>query len=123
MKWGVLLLGLMLSGCQTYKYAANVKLISFTDDIEKGKSTGPIRGQDCVWKVFGRWVGVEPTLDKAARNAATQGDTGFVSDTFGGADYKGLAVRYLNDVRTDWEGFDVWFVGKKCLIVQGKGYK
>jgi len=111
-------------GCQTYQYASNVRLISFDDDLTVGKSAGPVEGKDCVWRVLGRWLGSAPTLDSAFQRAATQKSSNIMSDTIGDTgSANGNAIRYMNDVRTEWDGFDAWVIGQRCLVVKGKGYR
>jgi len=39
-----------------------VKLVSFDENIRKGKSAGPISGEDCTWSLFGYNLGSLPTI-------------------------------------------------------------
>jgi hypothetical protein len=112
----------VLSGCSTYQYAKNVKLVSFDDDVTKGKSVGPIRGEDCIWTILGYRLGGHPTLDKAFANARNQAD----SSLFGGSTQSASsdkAIRYINNVSTENDGFNAVVVAKECLVVKGTGYR
>lgn len=112
-----------LSSCASYKYARTVKLISFEDDVKRGKSVGPIRGEDCQFKVLGVQIGSPPSLDKAFANTRTQ--SGSLKRTFSsnsGA-FSDNSIRYLNNVSTEVDGFDAGFFAKQCLVVKGVGYR
>jgi hypothetical protein len=105
---GMLAIG--LSGCASYNYAQNVKLVGFQDNIEKGTSIGNIRGEDCTWNVLGYQMGGLPTVDKAFISARNQSGNG-------------QALRYANNVTTSNEGFSAGLFGKKCIVVKGVGYR
>jgi hypothetical protein len=98
-----------LSGCQTYKYAHQLKLVSLSDDFHESESIGNVRGVDCQSFIFGYPTGPEPSLDRALENAQNQSGSN--------------RVRYITDVTTDSEGFDSFLYKKECLVVKGKGYK
>lgn len=104
-----LITAVALSGCQTYKFAHQLKLVSLDDDFSEAKSIGNIRGVDCQSFIFGYATGPTPSLDRAMENAQNQN----------GAD----RVRYITDVTSDTEGFDAVVYKKQCLVVKGKGYK
>lgn len=109
MRFGIaalLLLG--VSGCQTYKYAHQVKLIAFRDNIEQGESVGNVTAKDCQSAIMGLVTGPEVTLDRAMEKVQNK---------------KENSVRYLNDVSTENEGFDAYFYRKSCLLVKGRGYQ
>src|SRR5690606_24440018 len=108
----------LAQGCATYKYANNVKMVSFSDDVSKGKSVGNIRGEDCTWKFFGQALGGAPTIDKAFINTRKQAST-VQSAGFSSAANQADALRYVNNVSTERSGFDAYIVGKDCLIVTG----
>ena len=114
----------VFSGCATYQYAKNVKMVSFEDDVTKGKSVGPIRGEDCVWHILGYRLGGNPTLDRAFASARSQTTSGigsaFSSKTEALSD---KSIRYINNVSSEYDGFDAVVVGKQCLIVKGLGYR
>lgn len=119
----LLLAGYALSGCATYQYAKNVKSVSFEDNVAKGKAVGPIRGEDCMWQLFGYQLGGQPTLDKAFANARNNASSGLLSSVKGSADSSGApALRYINNVSTENDGFNAGIVGKQCLVVKGTGY-
>ena len=96
-------------------------MISFSDDITKGKSAGNVEGKDCTWMILGYWLGGQPTIDKAFMNAQNQA-SGMESAGFGKGD-RGNQLRYINNVSTENEGFNAGVVGKKCLVVSGVGYR
>ena len=116
---------LCFSGCATYQYAKNVRLVSFEDNVAKGKSVGPIQGEDCIWSVLGYKLGGIPTLDKAFASARNQTGGG-ITETFSHGDQIAAnekAIRYINNVSTTYDGFNAVVVGKQCLIVKGTGYR
>lgn len=101
----LVLLG-QLSGCNTYQYAKNVKMVSYEDNIAVGKSVGPIRGESCQQRVMGYPISEPATLDKAMAAARTDNK-----------------IRYLNNVSTESTGFDAFFYARTCLAVKGTGYE
>ncbi|MCB9024698.1 MAG: hypothetical protein H6625_00135 [Bdellovibrionaceae bacterium] len=118
------LLGLILGGCATYNYAEKVKMVSFDDDVSKGKSVGPVRGEDCTWTVLGYQLGGLPTLDRAFINARNQAGTlesaGLKSSDKSNRDQ----LRYINNVQTRPDGFNAaGIVAKNCIVVTGVAYK
>ncbi len=121
----LLTLGLVfVSSCATYNYAQKVKTIAFDDNITKGLSIGPIRGEDCTWTVLGRQLGGQPTIDRAFINARTGG--GSLASAGLSALEKNdgsKAIRYINNATTANEGFNAYVVGKQCLVVTGVGYR
>lgn len=123
MRKGILFLAVFViaQGCATYKYANNVKMVSFSDDVSKGKSVGNVRGEDCTWTVAGYKLGGEPTIDKAFINTKKQAST-MQSAGFSSAANQADALRYVNNVTTEREGFNAVIVGKDCLVVTGVGY-
>ncbi len=110
----------VLTSCATYQYASNVKLIAFSDDLKKGKSIGNIKGEDCTWQIFGGKLGGEPTIKQAFINTKNQ------ANTLESAGFKKSkaeeTLRYVNNVTTQNEGFDIGLIGKECLVVTGVGY-
>jgi hypothetical protein len=119
------LFAFVLTGCATYQYSKNVKLVAFEDNVAKGKSVGPIEGQDCVWSLFGYKLGGEPTLDRAFASARNQSGGG-VTSAFTGSHAPASsdqAIRYINNVSTSRDGFNAYIVGKNCLVVKGTGYR
>ena len=98
---------LAAQGCASYQVAKNVKMISFDDNVTQGKSTGPIRGEDCQAFVLGYPIGEKPTLDKAFTDARkSNGD-----------------LRYINNVSTENTGFNAVVYAKRCIAIAGTGYK
>lgn len=118
-----LVLVILLTGCATYQYAHNVKLISFDDSAKKGHSIGNIRGEDCTWSVFGYQMGGLPTVDRAFINARNQAGAFESAGIENGAKSRGDSVRYVNNVTTENDGFDAFVVGKQCIVVTGVGYR
>ena len=114
----------LLSSCATYNYAQRVKTISFDDNITKGQAVGPIRGEDCTWKVLGYQLGGAPTIDRAFINAKEQA-SGLTAAGMSFLDKKNekAPLRYINNATTANDGFDAYVVGKQCLVVTGVGYR
>ena len=117
----VVALMLVLQSCAQYKYAQQMKMVSFDNDVTEGKSVGPVKGEDCTWMVFGQWLGGNPTVDKAFINAMNQ--AGAAESAGFGKGERGQKLRYINNVATDNSGFMLGgFLGKSCLVVNGVGY-
>lgn len=104
----LIMLGVSLAaaGCATYPYADNVKLISFSDNVEKGSSIGNVEGQDCQWIILGYQVKEAPRVDRAISDARKQNN-----------------LRYMNNVTTKNSGFNAGVVAKNCIDVTGVGYR
>lgn len=105
--WALVALAALGSGCTTYQYAKNVKMVSFEDDVSTGRAVGPVRGEDCQAHVLFIPVGPRPTLDKAFADAREEN---------GG-------LRYMNNVATEATGFDAIVYQRRCLAVKGTGYQ
>lgn len=121
----LLTLSLFIFGaCANYKYAHQIKNVSFDDDVTKGKAIGPIRGEDCTWTVLTIKMGGDPTIEKAFINARTQA-SGYVAAGLSSNDKNDNLnnIRYINNVSTMNEGFDAVLFRKTCLVVKGIGYK
>lgn len=115
---------LFLAGCASYDYAQNVKLISFTHDITKGRPIGNIRGEDCTMMFLGYYLGGLPTVDRAFINARSQANAIHAA----GFDFKNEgrgngSLKYVTNVTTQNEGFNAYLFGKTCLVVTGVGYQ
>lgn len=126
MKRGILPMGLavLLSGCSTYQFAKDVKMMSFEETPKQGTRVGEIRGADCVWSVMGYKMGGEPTLDKAFTNARSQKATGITEAVAGpGKTDSANDIAYLEQISTSRDGFNAGIVGKDCLVVKGVAYK
>lgn len=116
-----MMLPLFFTSCANYKYANKIKLVSFDDDVSKGKSIGAIQGKDCTWTILGYKLGGHPTLDKAFINAKRQ--AGFLESAGISDDSnKNKNLRYINNVSTENEGFNAVIIAKQCLVVNGVGY-
>jgi len=111
----------LTQSCASYRFAQKVKTISFDGDFKKGKSVGTIRGEDCTWTVLGYKLGGDPTLDKAFINANKQAGA-LASAGFKQAEGKN-ALRYVNNVHTEAEGFNAYLFGKNCIVLTGVGYR
>jgi hypothetical protein len=125
MKQLLFICGLGLAGCASYPYASQVKLVAFDDNLQKGQSSGPIRGEDCTWTVLGMQMGGLPTLDRAFINARNQAGSLESAGLSNGASGRqgGGPLRYVNNVSTEREGFNAVLFGKQCLVVKGTGYR
>lgn len=113
----------MSSGCATYNYAQNVKTISFSDNLQKGQSTGNIIGEDCTWQILGYQLGGLPTVDRAMSNAQHQVDGGSLKGSVGGLKTSQNGLRYINNVSTKNTGFNAGIVAKQCILVTGLGFR
>lgn len=112
---------LLFTSCASYKHAKKIKMVSFSDDVSKGKSMGAIEGADCTFMVLGYWLGGQPTLDKAFANSSREAGT---MESAGLSTTKSKrTVRYINNVSTENSGFNYGIFGKSCLEVNGVGYK
>jgi hypothetical protein len=112
-----------LSGCATYNYAQNMKLVSFDDNIQKGHAMGNIRGEDCTWTILGQQLGGLPTVDRAFINAKNQAGTMAAAGFDNSGKNNGPQIRYLNNVSTANDGFNAGVVGKQCIVVTGVAYR
>ena len=109
------------TGCSTFTYAKNIKMMSFDNDVQTGRAIGPTRGADCTWSIFRVQLGSEPTLDRALGNARTRSGEDAM-DAVTKSD-EANAVRYMNNVNSSWDGFNAGIIAKKCIIVKGIGYR
>ncbi len=123
MKITIFAMGLIMVGCATYDHAQNVRIISFSEDMDKGRSVGTIRGEECSWQVLGYQLSSPPTVDKAVMRAQTQTDGSRLIDLDSTNRAKNESLRYINNVSTKNEGFNAGLFGKHCLIVTGVGYR
>lgn len=112
---------LFLTGCASYQQAQNIKMVSFTDNISKGKSSGMVQGQDCTWHVLGYTLGDQPTVDKAFINTRNQSDA-MASAGLNKSESEN-PLRYVNNVSVERGGFDAKIFGKNCLVVKGEGFR
>lgn len=94
-------------------------MVSFDNDVTKGKSIGSIQGRDCTWMILGYWYDGQPTLDRAFDDAKNQ--AGFLETS--SIQNEGNYLRYINNVSTESEGFNAGIFGKSCLVVNGVGYQ
>lgn len=98
-------------------------MVSFSDDVKKGKSVGAIQGKDCTVRILQYWLGGAPTLDKAFKNAQGQDGSFLTQSGFSSDSDRSNDLRYINNVSTENTGFDIGIVARKCLVVNGVGYK
>ena len=103
-------------------------MVSFSDDVKKGTSVGNIRGEDCTWSVLNYALGGPPTVDRAFINAKNQVSgleaAGMIGDVLGDKKKnRGDALRYVNNVHTQTEGFNALVVAKHCIVLTGLGHK
>ena len=103
--------------------AREIKLLGFDEDASKGKGGGAIEGSDCVFHVFGYWLGGQPTLSRAVLNAR-KGKSGGIADSVGGdSSESSSGVRYLNNMAVTTDGFNAGIFGKNCILISATGYK
>ena len=119
----VLVLSLFLTGCATYNYAQNVKQVSFSDDVSKGKSVGNVRGEDCTWQILGYQMGGVPTVDRAFNHAKNGTDGASLVGSMDTHQKGNGSLRYINNVNTANTGFNAGLFGKSCITVTGVGYQ
>ena len=117
-----LLLAGGLTSCTTYTNFKEIRHVGFTDQLKKGKSVGIVKGDDCAFFLFGYTIGGEPNLNVAMANART-GKKTTVADSFQSGGIQEGGIRYLNDVKYEYTGFNLGIFGKRCIEVSGKGYK
>ncbi|CAN5720935.1 hypothetical protein BH10BDE1_BH10BDE1_04300 [soil metagenome] len=117
---------LSISGCATYNYAERVKLVAFSDDFQKGRSVGNIRGEDCTWNILGYPLGGAPTVDRAFQHARRQTDGGSLAGSLSSASSRVATageLRYVVNLSTANDGFNAVLFGKQCIVVTGIGYR
>jgi hypothetical protein len=120
------LLVIYFVGCMPYnfKHAIDIKIISFSNDLSKGKSMGPMSGQDCSYVYEGYTIGDKPNMGKALENAMSQ--AGFFAENFGakllGGEKKEV-LRYMTNVKAEYEELDAFIFKRICLVVKGDGYQ
>lgn len=117
------LAALAVTGCATYNYAEKVKMVGFSDDLQKGKSVGNIRGEDCTWQILGYQLGGAPTVDKAFRHAQNQTDGSSLVGSVSASRNGGGSLRYVLNLSTANDGFNAGLFGKQCIVVTGVGYR
>ncbi len=110
-----------LTSCATYNTVRELRLVGFEENVKKGKSLGQVEGGDCIYHVFGYWLGGQPTISRAFSNAQKQ-YTSTIADSGGGKSGAG-SVRYMNNVTVKNDGFNAVLFGKSCIMVSGMGYK
>ena len=108
-------------GCTRHLVANEIKLVGFEENVQKGKSSGEIEGDDCVFQILGYRLGHSPNVGRAIHNARLErrSEIGDVGGGKGG----GEGLRYINNLHIEPDGFDVGVFGKDCLVVKGTGYK
>ncbi len=111
-----------LGGCgHVHTDVKELKTVSFSDDISKGKSNGQIEADDCVFKLFGYALGEWPDVSRAIANARTMKKSN-LTDVVASSNESGTALRYVNNVTVKPTGFDAYIIGKHCLKVTAVGY-
>jgi hypothetical protein len=63
------LLAFGTTGCTSYQYAKNLKMVSFDDNVRSGHAAGPVRGESCQAAVMGYPIGAQASLDTAMADA------------------------------------------------------
>lgn len=120
--WAFPLLFALTTSCTTYRWAKEIKLVAFQDDVKKGKAVGEIEGDDCVFQVLGYRLGGRPQVGRAIHNASKQKKS-TIGDSFGGDQGGGDGLRYINNLSVKPDGFNAGIFGKDCFLVTGMGYK
>jgi hypothetical protein len=113
----------LLANCSTITPIKNLKTIGFSDDVSKGTRIGQAYGDSCVFSIFGYPLGGQMTVATAIENAR-YGRKSTVMDSFssGGGESK-TDVRYINDLKLRYDGFDIVVFAKMCLVAEGVSYK
>lgn len=110
------------TSCTSYRWAKEIKMVAFSDDVHKGKSIGEIEGDDCIYMVLGYRLGGRPQVGRAIRNASKQKKSS-IGDSMGGGESGGEGVRYINNLSVKPDGFNAVVFGKDCFAVTGLGFK
>lgn len=111
----------VLGGCVHYRDVKEIKTVGFSDDLSKGKSVGQFEADDCVFKVFGYYLGGSPDISRAISNARTQKKTKITDVAYDQKD-EGKPLRYVNNMTVKYDGFNAYLFGKQCVVVSGVGY-
>lgn len=117
-----LLAGSLLMGCTTVQEVREIKLVSFDDDIKKGKSIGEVESNDCVYHIMGYWLGGAPTVRKSLANSRKQRKSSLTDVVAANYDSDAETVRYIKNVQFEHTGFNYYFFGKRCITTKGLGY-
>ncbi len=137
------------SACATYTVAGQVKVLALSTDLNRGKSVGTVRGEDCTWTYFGFRMQGPPSLERALAGAhpvidpspdrqasipkvPTEVPKGVPPDAPPDlppeaqpvAHDVGHQIRYIEDANTQTDGsFNAGLVAKNCITVTGTGYE
>lgn len=106
-------------GCTTGRYFKKVRLVSFDENVGNGKSVGKLTGESCIWRLFNSLDLGKADLSNAFDNART--NTSGLDSAFGKKTSE--PVRYMTDVRSDFESTNYILVAKYCYVITGMGYK
>jgi hypothetical protein len=98
---------LILTSCAHYHVARNAKLVSQSENIEKGESIGTVRGEDCQYHVLGFPMGEKPTVDKLLMDLKS----------------KNPSMRYVNNMSVEPVLSNFVLFKKQCFILKGVAYK
>jgi hypothetical protein len=124
---------MLVASCATsVKFANDVRLIGFEDNVRRGKNIGLIEGDDCNFgfSLFGKSGSVGSTNIRRAFDSARSGErssvSGQVGRTFGGeSGRRGAAaggLRYMNNVTVTTDSSNYILFSKDCQVVSGKGH-
>ena len=97
----------LLVGCSSYSHEKAFNLFAVTSDLSKGTSVGVVSGRTCSWSICGYPLG-RPKVDRAVIQAVRE---------------SGHPIRYLNHLKVKPSSWNVFFVGRRCLDVQGEAFQ
>ncbi len=117
----ITLVAVFLTSCATYSDIKEIKLIGFTEDLHRGKSSVSLKADDCLYSLFGYALGSRPEISQAIANAQT-GKESRVQDVAVGSQKTGKNFRYVNNLTTKYSGFSAGFFSKTCIEAKGVGY-
>lgn len=112
-----------LSSCTTIPVAERVRLVSQSGEVHRGHAVGPIRGEHCAWKLAGFYLSKPPSLDLAIANASEFSQPDLLDHFFAKKQQEKGELQYINNLTTEWSGFNALVIGKSCLVVKGVGYR
>jgi hypothetical protein len=111
---------LFLGACASTQTAKQVRYIGYQETPGPEKSIGTIEGKDCSWSVLGYSLG-SPTVRSAFSNAANQRKEGFMPGQVG--ETTGSRLKAIKNVSVEDDGFNVWVLGRRCMVVVGEGFQ
>lgn len=116
-------------GCASTKYQdyRYFKSIGITHDIHAVENAGMVRSEDCQFTLFGYSVQGAPSFEDALENAVGLETTSFsqgMSETVSSrARLMKTNVRMMTNLQMRDEGWNLFFVGRRCLKLSAVAYK